>query len=151
MMLRQSFTQRTSANQENSRTSDKSTNPYSKLDEKELTDKATAFVKDLRTLNEAFRKVMNGTSVKGRDVDSMLRQVGTIQAEYDSKFAAQARDLEEELLRRMPNGARPKDIPSQIASILIQRGQLAGADAPNTIASYIEALVMQLHKNTPPK
>jgi len=94
---------------------------------------------------------MNGTSVKGRDVDSMLRQVGTIQAEYDSKFAAQARDLEEELLRRMPNGARPKDIPSQIASILIQRGQLAGADAPNTIASYIEALVMQLHKNTPPK
>ena len=87
---------------------------------------------------------MNGISVGNRDVDAKLREVGTIQTEYDRKFAAQARDLEKELLRRLPNNARPKDVPSQIASILIRRGQLVGADPPNAIASYIEALLMHL-------
>jgi len=124
-------------------------NPYSKLDENDLTQKTNAFVKDLRLLNEDFRKAINRISNHDPDLDSKLKP---IQEQYDRRFAVQARDLEKELLKRLGKETSPKDPHSQIASALIKEGQLAGADPPETIASYIEGLLAQLpHRAAVPR
>jgi hypothetical protein len=149
--LPHTFAEKTFSSQKGDAISGQGTNPYSQLENGELAEKATAFIKSLRALNDDFRKAMNGISVKDRNIDSKLREVDNIQVEYDRKFATQARNLEKELLRRLPNAGKPKDPLADIASGLIKSGRLAGADPPNTIAAYLEALVMRLPQNTPRK
>jgi len=134
-----------SAYQNRDKTSGSPPNPYSKLDEKELTEKTKAFVKDLRLLNEDFRKAINRVSSHDPDLDSKLKP---IQEQYDQRFAVQARDLEKALLKRLGKETAPKDPVSQIASALIKAGQLAGADPGESIASYIEGLLAQLPHET---
>jgi hypothetical protein len=120
------------------------TTPYSKLPKQELTAKAKALIKDLRSLHEEYRKAMDGGTGGDRSVNAKLQRAESIQAEYDKKLSAQARDLEKELLRRLPDAAKPKDVKSAIASMLIKNGKLAGANPADTIASYIESLIAKL-------
>lgn len=126
-------------------------NPYSRLSDKELTARTTEFMKGLRSLNKEFRKITDGISAGDRDADSKLRPIDAIQRDYERKFAAEARDIESELLRRLPSGAKPKDVPSQIAAMLIKSGKLIGADPPEAIASYLEELTMRLQKAPAPR
>lgn len=144
IMLYEIFAQRNSFEQKRPDVSRQDSNPYSKLDEKELTEKTKAVVNGLRAFNEDFRKAISGGSTKNGDFDSNLKHVGTIQSEYDKKFAGPVRDLEKELLRRLPKGAAPKDAPSEIASSLIKSGRLAGADPAQMIATYLEQLLARL-------
>ena len=123
-------------------------NPYFKLDAKQLTERTQTFINSMRSLNEEFRKAMNATSP--HEVDSMLKRLETLQDQYDRNFAAQARDLEKELLRRLPKGAAPKDPLSEIASSLIKNGRLAGADPAEVIASYMERLLAKMPHADPP-
>jgi hypothetical protein len=148
LMLYEILGQRNAFEQKQTRVPHEEPNPYSKLDSKQLAERTQAFVKSMRSLNEDFRKAMNATSP--HEADSMLKKVSALEAEYDRKFAAQARDLEKELLRRLPKGAAPKDPLSEIASSLIKNGRLAGADPAETIASYMERLLAKLPHTDPP-
>jgi hypothetical protein len=148
LTMYQIFGQRSAFEQKRGESPRDVSNPYSKLDEKQLTERTQTFIKSMRSLNEDFRKAMNATSP--HEVDSMLKKLGAVQDEYDRKFAAQARDLEKELLRRLPKEAAPKDPFSEIASSLIKNGRLAGADPAETIASYIEGLLAKLPHADPP-
>jgi hypothetical protein len=120
------------------------TNPYSKHKDQELIAAAKAFVKRLRALNEEFRKMIDGISAGDKDSNSKIEQIPNIQDKYARNFETQARDLEQELLKRLPKDAKPTDAPAEIASMLIKSGRLAGADPADTIASYIEVLATKL-------
>jgi len=148
LMLYEILGQRNAFEQKQTGPAREDSNPYSKLDEKQLTERTQTFIKSMRSLNDDFRKAMNATSP--HEVDSMLKKLGAVQDEYDRKFAAQARDLEKELLRRLPKGAAPKDPLSEIASSLIKNGRLAGADPAEVIASYMERLLAKMPHADPP-
>lgn len=148
LMLYEILGQRNAFEQKQTGPAREDSNPYSKLDAKQLTERTQAFVKSMRSLNEDFRKAMNATSP--HEADSMLKKVGDLEGEYNRKFAAEARALEKELLRRLPKEAAPKDPFSEIASSLIKNGKLAGADPAETIASYIEGLLAKLPHADPP-
>jgi hypothetical protein len=125
------------------------TNVYSKLSNQELTEKTKAFVQALRSLNDDFKKAINPIAPGDRAVNSKARPMEDIQREYDRKFAAQAQDLERELMNRLPDGSKPKDVPSEIASMLIKNGRLAGANPADMIASYLESLLTHLPHVSP--
>lgn len=149
LMMYEIFGQRSAFQQKRQESPREDSNPYFNLDEKQLTERTQTFIRSMRSLNEDFRKAMNATSPD--EVDSMLKKVGAVQGEYDRKYAAQARDLEKELLRRLPKGAAPKDPLSEIASSLIKNGRLAGADPAEAIASYMERLLATLPHADPPR
>jgi len=150
LMMYQIFGQRSAFEQKGKESPREDSNPYSKLDEKQLTERTQTFIKSMRSLNEDFRNAMNATSP--HEVDSMLKKLEAVQDEYDRNFAALARDLEKELSRRLPNkGAAPKDPVSEIASSLIKNGRLAGADPAEMIASYMEGLLAKLPHTDPPR
>jgi hypothetical protein len=121
-------------------------NPYSKLKNQELADSARKLVTELRSLNKEFRTVTDGISAGDREAKSKLASADMIQSAYERKFSSQARDLESELLKRLPSGGKPKDVPSEIGAILIKSGKLIGADPANAIASYLEELAKRLPK-----
>jgi len=147
LMLYEILGQRNAFEQKQTAPARGDSNPYSKLDAKQLTERTETFIKSMRSLNEDFRKAMNGTS---HEVDSMLEKLGAVQDAYDQHFAVQARDLEKELLRRLPKGAAPKDPLSEIGSSLIKNGRLAGADPAEVIASYMERLLAKMPHADPP-
>jgi hypothetical protein len=121
-------------------------NPYAKLKNPELADRTTTLARELQSLNEEFRRITDGIAAGDREAKAKLASTDVVQKAYERKFSGQARNLESELLKRLPAALKPKDVPSQIAAMLIKSGNLQGADPANTIATYLEELAKRLPK-----
>jgi hypothetical protein len=118
-------------------------NPYFQLSNQELAARARAFAKSLHALNVELRQAFAQSPAHAPHATGGTK-VDLVQGKYDKDFAAQARNLEQEFLRRIPAGAKPKDNQAEIASLLIKSGRLAGADPADVMASYIEQLAAKL-------